>query len=405
MLQSAPMLSVAEAQSLVLDQVPSTAGVRAPLEVCLGLVLAEDIAGDIDMPPFDKALMDGYAVRAADLDHGKANLKVVGEVTAGNVSATPVRSGEAVRIMTGAPIPDGADSVVMIERTQSSESGLVAVDDLAFRRGQNILSKGLEMKRGETILGSGMTLRPQEIGVLAAAGRTKVAVFPRPRGAIISTGDELVDVALVPGPGQIRNTNGPMLAAQVSRAGASAKILGIARDQMESLRPLISAGLEFDMLILSGGVSAGKLDLVPAALQELGVGMQFHKVAMKPGKPAFFGTRGRTLVFGLPGNPVSALVCFELFVRPAIRRLLGHAQPLPDTIQAVLETDFSYKTDRPTYYPAQVQQSAGKYVVRPVAWLGSADLRGLCAANAFIVVPAGDQEYCARQDVTAMLMD
>jgi molybdopterin molybdotransferase len=196
-----------------------------------------------------------------------------------------------------------------------------------------------------------------------------------------------------------------MLAALASRAGAFPNLLGIARDRVENLRPLISAGLEAEVLLLSGGVSAGKLDLVPAVLKDLGVDTQFHKVAMKPGKPAFFGTKNKTLVFGLPGNPVSAFVCFELFVRPAIRRLLGHTQPITGTVNAQLETDFSYKSDRPTYYPALFQLSENRGVVQPVAWFGSADLRGICAANALMVVPVGDQKYGAGDDVTVLPLD
>jgi molybdopterin molybdotransferase len=222
---------------------------------------------------------------------------------------------------------------------------------------------------------------------------------------VLSTGDEVVEASQTPGPGQIRNGNGPMLLAQVCRAGGLPQFLGIARDRRESLHPLVEEGLRRSILVLSGGVSAGKLDLVPGVLQELGVQAHFHKVEMKPGKPVFFGTRGQTLVFGLPGNPVSALVCFELFVRPAVRRLLGHAEPGPYLIEAALTEDFAYRTDRPTYYPARLDPNSDGWRVRPVRWFGSADLRALAQANALVLFPSGDHEYRAGHVVSVLPLD
>jgi len=369
------------------------------------LVLAEDVVSDLDMPPWDKSLMDGYAVRAADLPEGRGCLAVVEEVTAGQTPQRPVGPGEAIRIMTGAPLPAGADAVVMVERTQSLEGRRVQVEDRPPRPGQNILARGREMRRGDTVLAAGAVLRPQEVGLLATVGRTAVRVVPAPRVAVLSTGDEIVHACEAPGPGQIRNGNGPMLLAQVARAGGLPHDLGIARDRLDNLRPLIAEGLRFPVLILSGGVSAGVADLVPAVLQELGVQAHFHKVAMKPGKPVFFGTCGATLVFGLPGNPVSALVCFELFVRPALRQLLGHVDAGPCLVQAVLVEDFAYKTDRPTYHPAVLETPGGAWRVRPVPWFGSPDLRGLTRANAFVVFPAGEHQHRAGQEFQVLRTD
>jgi molybdopterin molybdotransferase len=346
------MLSVPEAQSLVLAkaQVLSAASALISPEL-LGQILAEDVVSDIDMPPFDKSLMDGFAVRSADLPEGKALLTIIEEVTAGQTPQHQLKACQAAKIMTGAPIPAGADAVVMIERTKSDANGRVEIQDKSPRPGQNIMPRGREMRKGEVVLSAGTALRPQEFGTIAAVGKTTIAVIPRPRVAILCTGDEIVDASQQPEPGQIRNGNGPMLQAQVARAGAVPSYLGIARDRVEELRTRIREGLRSDMLVLSGGVSAGKLDLVPGVLQELGVQAHFHKVEMKPGKPVFFGTWDRTLVFGLPGNPVSALVCFELFVRPAIRLLAGHKKSGPFFVEATLAEDFTYKTDRPTYYP------------------------------------------------------
>jgi molybdopterin molybdotransferase len=430
------MLSVAEAQALVMRHVgPLAPEARALASDALGLVLAEDIASDIDMPPYDKSLMDGYAVRSADLPEGRGTLSVIEEVSAGQVPQKSLGAGQATRIMTGAPIPAGADSVIMVERTRSLtgkptqvagglERNRIGIEDPTLKPRQNVLAKGREMHRGEIVLKAGSVLRPQELGVLATVGRTMIQAHPPPRVAVLSTGDEVVDPPQEPGPGQIRNGNGPMLMAQVSRAGGSPHYLGIARDRLESLKPLMTEGLQANVLVLSGGVSAGQRDLVPAVLPELGVQAHFHKVEMKPGKPVFFGTKkasapsppsplppgergasaGKSgvLVFGLPGNPVSALVCFELFVRPAIRRLRGHSDCGPRMLQAVLTEDFTYRTDRPTYYPGWLELADAGWRVRPVPWFGSPDLRALTGANAFLTIAPGDHQYPAGQIVTVL---
>jgi molybdopterin molybdotransferase len=394
------MLSVPQAQALILHEARPLPPEAAPLgPAALGAVLADDVASDLDMPPYDKALMDGYAVRAADLADGRAALTVIEEITAGRVPRHALGAGQASRIMTGAPIPAGADAVVMVERTRLLEDGRVLVEGRPPRAGDNVLPRGREMRRGEVILPAGAELRPQELGLLAAVGRTEARVVPAPHVAILSTGDEVVEAGEAPGPGQIRNSNGPMLVALAARAGARPRYLGIARDRLDGLRPPVEDGLRDDVLVLSGGVSAGKLDLVPGVLAEAGVTARLHKVEMKPGKPAFFGTRDRggrrTLVFGLPGNPVSALVCFALFVRPALRRMAGHADPGTDPVAATLAEDFAYRTDRPTYHPADLEVREGRHVVRAVPWFGSADLRGLAKANALLVLPAGDHQHRA----------
>ncbi len=392
------MLSVAEAQAVVLEHArPLPPESTALTAAALGLVLAEDVVSDLDSPPHDKALMDGYAVRAADLPEGRAVLAVTEEITAGRTPQLPVAAGQAARIMTGAPVPEGADAVVMVEQTQAREDGRVEVAARPPRPGQNILPRGQEMRAGETVLAAGAVLRPQEIGLLAGVGRSAVSLHRAPEVAVLSTGDELVEAAQRPGPGQIRNGNGPMLLAQVQRGGGVPRDLGIARDRVEHLRPLVEEGLRSPVLVLSGGVSAGKLDLVPGVLEELGVRAHFHKVSMKPGKPVLFGTRGESLIFGLPGNPVSSLVCFELFVRPAIRRLRGHADPGPRMLQAVLAEDFAYRTDRPTYHPAWLETRDEGRRVRAVPWFGSPDLRGLTRANAFVLLPPGDHLHRAGQ--------
>jgi molybdopterin molybdotransferase len=401
------MLSVSDAQSIVLQQVAPRPPRAVPLAAdALGLVLAEDVTSDLDLPPYDKALMDGYAVRSADLPDGRGTLTVVEEITAGQTPRRALGPGEAARIMTGAPVPPGADAVVKVEQTRTLGEGRVAVDDRPPQPGLNVLPRGREMRAGEVVLSAGAVLRPQEFGLLAAVGRTSVRAVPAPRVAVVPTGDELVEPAERPGPGQIRNSNGPMLLAQAARAGGVPRLLGIARDWPESLRALVAEGMREDVLILSGGVSAGKLDLVPGVLREAGVAARFHKVAMKPGKPVFFGTgpRGQP-VFGLPGNPVSSLVCFELFVRPALRRLAGHADPGPRQVTAALAEDFAHRSDRPTYHPAALEGGPGGRRVRPVPWFGSADLRALAGANALVVLPPGEQTFAAGQPLPVLPLD
>ncbi|MHB1425236.1 MAG: molybdopterin molybdotransferase MoeA [Gemmataceae bacterium] len=406
------MLQVADAQTIVRQYVrPLPPEPMTLAAAALGHVVGVDVVSDLDMPPYNKSMMDGYAVRCADLPAGKGTLRVIEEITAGQVPRQKIEAGQASRIMTGAPIPPGADAVVIVERTRLGDDNSVEIEDRPPRPGQNILPRGAEMQRGDKVLPAGTVLRPQEFGVLATVGRTTIAVHPAPRVAILSTGDELVEPDQRPEGGQIRNSNGAMLVALVCRAGGVPRYLGIARDERACLRPMVCDGLKAHMLLLSGGVSAGKLDLVPSVLREAGVAAHFHRVEMKPGKPVFFGTAARpgggepTLVFGLPGNPVSVLVCFELFVRPTLRRLRGHANPGPHFVSAILSEDFTYRTDRPTYHPAHLDLGEEGWRVRPVPWIGSADLRALTQANGLVLFPAGEQRYRAGQSFEALSLE
>lgn len=387
------MLSVTEALRIVLDRAKPLPADTVALGDALGLVLCEDIASDLDMPPFDKAMMDGFALRIADLQGGRAELAIIEEIVAGKTPGKAVGPNQAARIMTGAPMPPGADTVVMIERCETA-GDIVRVNDPKLQAGANILPRGREMHIGETVLSAGTRLRPQEVGLLAAVGRWSVRAQRRPTVGVLCTGDELVPAENKPGPGQIRNSNGPMLTAQIQRAGGVPRFVGIARDEPAHLRERIADGLRSDMLLLSGGVSAGKLDLVPGVLAELGVEPLFHKVAIKPGKPLLFGMHGPRLVFGLPGNPGASLVCFEMFVRPALRGLMG-LPPGPRIVTAVLVRDFPYRSDRPTYHPARLILTDTGWTVDPVGWFGSPDLRGTVPANAFVILPEGDHQHRA----------
>ena len=384
------MLEVAYAVRTVLAHARRLPPRDTPLgPAALDLILAADLASDVDSPPFDKAMMDGFAVRAAD---GPGEHLIVEEVPAGTVPTRTVGHNEATAIYTGAPVPAGADAVIPLE-VCTRTGDRVAVP--ATRPGANVLPRATELAVGAVALPAGTRLTPAALGLLAAVGRTAAACVPAARVAVLATGDELVEADATPGPGQIRNSNGPMLAALAARAGATPRYLGIARDDRDALAALVEDGLATaDVLVLAGGVSAGKLDLVPEVLAALGVSAHFHKVRMKPGKPVFFGTRGSTLVFGLPGNPGGAFVAFELFVKPALRVLAGHA-PGGDLHQFPLAADLAAASDRPLYLPGRMV--AGR--VEPLAWFGSADLRAMLTADVLIALPPGEVRLTAGRPV------
>jgi len=391
------MLSVNEALEKILATIVPLEVIRVPLGESLGMTLAEDIHSSIDLPSFDKALMDGYAVKIDDIVNGSATLRVIEVITAGNIPTKTIAPGEASQIMTGAPLPQGADAVIKVEDTQRDGDNVV-IKTTSPTSNTNIIRRGTSVRVGGRVLRSGMNLNCARIGALAELGHDEVSVQRRPRVAILATGDELVPIDQTPGPGQIRNSNESMLAVQIQAAGGIPVPLGIARDDRDILKAAIVRGLECDMLVLSGGVSAGTLDLVPSSLADAGVREVFHKVQMKPGKPIWFGTgRGPTgsvcHVFGLPGNPVSSLVCFELFVRTAIRRLMAIDPATPQAVVGQLEHDYSTRSDRPTYHPAQLNWTADGLAVTLVPWHGSSDLCGTVAANGMAYLPGEARQY------------
>jgi len=364
-----------------------------PLGEVRGRVLAEDVFADRDYPPFNRSTRDGYAVRSADVSEAPATLECLGEVRAGEHFGRTAGAGACVQIMTGAPLPAGADAVVMVEHTKTDGSS-VRVERTVVPH-ENVVQQGSEAAAGALVLRRGRRLGAGEIGLLASVGKAQVAVFARPKVAILPTGDEVVPVEQRPEWFQIRNSNALTLAAQVEKAGGIPHVLGIAPDEKEALRSLILEGLKSDLLLLSGGISAGKYDHVAEVLSELGAEILFQGVAIRPGKPLTFGRVREKFFFALPGNPVSTYVTFELFARPALAMLGGADFDPPVFLRARLAEPFRQRHGLTAFMPARVELRSGDPVVELVGWQGSGDLVGVAAANCFLVVHPAQTEMSA----------
>jgi len=395
-----PSLEFAEARRSVIETVRARRHLPAlettGLEAAAGRVLAEDIPADRDYPAVARSIRDGFAVRAADLPGG---LQVIGEVRAGERFAGEVGSGQAVEIMTGAPLPAGADAVVMVEHTRR-ENGRVHIDARA-EPGQFINPQGAEARAGAVVLPRGKRLDYSDVAMLASVGRSRVPVYVRPVVAILATGDEIVPVGETPAPFQIRNSNAYSLAAQVLRAGGDPRILAVARDVAEHTRPLIEEGLAADLLLLSGGVSAGKYDIVEPVLSSLGAEFFFDRVRIQPGQPLVFGSARGKFFFGLPGNPASTMVTFELFGRAAVELLGGEHDPVLRMPFARLAADFRHKPGLTRFLPALLTADGAE--VTPLGWQGSSDVPAVNRANAYLVAEA-DRESWARGELIRVLL-
>ena len=379
-----------------------------------GRVLAEPLVADRDFPPFPRATRDGYAVRAADLARVPAELRVIAEIKAG---AAPeqipgnLSSGHAAAIMTGAPVPPGADAVVMVEYT--SRAGDQVKISKAVRAGENVVPIGAEARRGDVLLKPGVRVDAAAVALAASIGKPKLAVYLRPRIAVLSTGDEVIDVHRSPGPNQIRNSNSYSLAAQITLAGGEPVLLPIAPDEPNRQKQLIQEGLKADLLLLTGGVSMGKYDLVEQALAELQAEFFFTGAQIQPGRPIVFGrcaavipTRDepgeRTYFFGLPGNPVSTMVTFELFARPALEALTGMAPRPLIFLHAKLQSDIKTKTGLKRFLPAILSGKLENAQVELVRWQGSGDMAATARANCFIVIPPDRERISAGEWVAVM---
>jgi molybdopterin molybdotransferase len=351
-----------------------------------GRVLAEDIAADRDSPALARSVRDGYAVRATDLP---GTLEIIGEVRAGERFAGSVGPGQAVEIMTGAPIPSGADAVVMVEHARRDVTQVVI--DHAAEPGQFINPKGCEAAAHDVVLRTGTRLDYTGVAILAAFGCSQVNVYHRPRVAIIATGDEIVEVCEQPADFQIRNSNAYSLAAQVTRAGGVPDILPVARDTEEHTREMVGRGLEADLMLLSGGVSAGKYDIVEKVLAEFGAEFYFDRVLIQPGQPLVFGRASGKFFFGLPGNPSSTMVTFEIFARAALELLAGQSETSLPMPLARLTADFQHRKGLTRFLPARLSDDGAE--VTPVPWHGSADIPALSRANAYLVADPDRAEY------------
>ena len=400
-----------EARGIV-EQYASTLSPTTPEMVLLlegtGLVLAENLLADRDFPPFPRSTRDGYAVRAADVGSPPSRLTCIGEIRAGaslEQSAIAVHRGEAVEIMTGAPVPTGADAVVMVEHTK--RAGEVVTVERSVATGENVVAAGSEARQGDVMVEHGTRVDHTIVAVGAAVGRPEVSVHSRPRVAILATGDELVDINLRPGPNEIRNSNSYSLAAQVQAAGGEPMILPVAQDQADELALLLRKGAEADLLLISGGVSMGKYDLVEQVLASFEARFLFTGARIQPGKPVVLGelkVDGKvTPFFGLPGNPVSTMVTFRLFVRPVLDALAGAKPRALPFAQAALRKAFSSKTGLTRFLPASLSGSHERPEVELIRWQGSGDLMAASRANCYIVVPPDKEEFVAGEMITILL--
>ena len=398
------MLTYEQARRTVIEQVEKAKGPRATATLsvwdALGFVLAEEIKTDREYPPFNRSTRDGYAVRISEIAGG-ATLRCAAEIKAGDTVTQPLAPRTCVQIMTGAAVPPGADAVVMLEHT--NREGESVQFDRAAQSGQNIVPRGSEVMRGEPILSPGMRLGYAELALATQVGATQLRCASKPRVAILSTGDEVVSIDQNPGAFQIRNSNSVSLAAQVRLAGGEPVLLGNAADTTDDLREKISRGLREDMLVLSGGVSMGKYDLVETVLKDLGAEFYFDAVAIRPGKPAVFGKCGNAFVFGLPGNPVSTMVTFELFAVPAIDVLSGApARDLP-LVEAHLGATLNEKPGLTHFLPARVEWRGAIPEVKALPWQGSGDIAALARANCFLVVAADRAQVNVGETVPILL--
>ncbi len=389
-----------------------------------GRVLYQPVAADRDLPPFPRSTRDGYAVRSADLVDLPTTLEVIGEIKAGEtLERIPanIGSGQTASIMTGAPVPAGADAVVMVENTsrhnlQPSKKVEIA---RSVARGENIVARGAEAREGASLLDRGTRLNEAGIALAASVGKIRLQVFKRPRVAVLTTGDEIVDVAAGPGPTQIRNSNSYSLAAQIRRAGGEPALLPIAPDELQGLRRLIEEGLKADLLLMTGGVSMGRYDLVEQALAELQAEFFFTGAKIQPGRPVVFGRCGagapfdklragsarekpETYFFGLPGNPVSTMVTFELFARPVVEALAGESPRKLVFLHARLKKEIHVKTGLKRFLPAILSGEFERSEVELVTWQGSGDIAATARANCYIVIPADRDRIPAGEWVAVM---
>jgi molybdopterin molybdotransferase len=401
------MISLEEALSQILNTIHPLGLEKVSLLESLGRVIGEDILASRPIPPKNNSAMDGYALRCEDTKSASGEnpvtLEVIEDIPAGAIPSKSVGRGQAVRIMTGAPIPEGADAVMQMENTEKDGRNVRIFVEAA--KGQDIRLAGEDVRKGEKVISRGDVLRPAEIGMLAALGRSFIPVYQKPVVAILATGDELVDVDESPSPWQIISSNSYALAAQVLECGATPLQIGIAKDTREDLKSKFNAALRADLIISSGGVSVGDYDLVKEIMKEVGNRMQFWQVAMRPGKPLAFGAMNSVPLFGLPGNPVSSMVSFEQFVRPSILKMMGYRNLFRRTVRALLKEPVEKKKGARHFIRARITFEDGRYQVASTGDQGSGILKSMVQANGLIVLPEETTSVKVGETVMVQLID
>jgi molybdopterin molybdotransferase len=401
------MISSDEALNIVLNNVAPLGLERASIVDALGRVLAEQIHSPRDIPGFDNSAMDGYAVRAADIQTASelhpVRLTVVETVGAGVMPSQPIKTGQAMRTMTGAPIADGADAIVPVERTRGTET---EVDILvSAEKGAFVRPRGEDLRRGELVISPGKALSASDLGMLASLNRSMVDVYRRPRVAIVATGDELVDVDTVPSGAQVVNSSAYALAAAIRETGGEPIMLKVARDRPEEVRARLAEALAFDVVLTTGGVSVGQFDHVKVVLDELGLRQLFHGVAQKPGRPLKFGTIGGRPIFGLPGNPVSTMVCFYLYVRPALRQMTSRGDLGLPRITVRCATDIHKANNLTEYVRVTLNRINGEIYATPTGNQSSGVLSSLSRAHGLLIGPASERLLKAGSQAAVLLLD
>ncbi len=400
------MIKVEEAQKVILGNISSSGSEESTILDSMGRTISKDYYSKDDIPPFDNSAMDGYAVSSSEVAGGSRQkpvvLDVVEDLPAGSVAKRGVKKGQAIRIMTGAPIPCGADAVIMVEKTQT-DGGKVKVFESA-KAGENIRCAGEDIKRGELVLRKGKIIGPAEMGILASLGVKSIEVAKPPRVAILATGDELVEIEEDLTAGKIRNSNGYSLSGQVGNAGGIPRHLGIVSDDKAEIQRKIEEGLESDILLISGGVSVGDYDYVKEVMADLNGRIEFWKVAIRPGKPLVFSVINGKPVFGLPGNPVSSMVSFEVFVRPAILKMLGQEGDNRKEVDAVLEESIKKKKDFKYFLRAKTEWKGGEYRTKTTGPQGSGILKSMALANSLIILSEGEEFVEKGKQVTVRFL-